>query len=287
MPEIIKTIPEMRARATAWKKEGLSLGLVPTMGFLHAGHQSLIDRARAENDRVVVSIFVNPIQFGPSEDLTNYPRDLERDQEVCRAAEAIFLPSASDMYPPEARAWVTMTGLTETLCGASRPGHFQGVLTVVTKLFNIVQPDRAYFGRKDAQQLAAIDRLARDLDMPVAVVPCPLVRDPDGLALSSRNIYLSPEERQAALVLSRSLAAGQRSLAAGETRAEKIKAEIRAMIKEEPLVKLDYLEIVDAATMEPVSELDRPILAALAAFVGRARLIDNFTWPDPDAEIHI
>jgi pantoate--beta-alanine ligase len=182
MTELIKTIPEMRASSAAWKKAGLSLGLAPTMGFLHAGHKSLIDRARAENDRVVVSIFVNPIQFGPGEDLAGYPQDLERDLEICGAAraEAVFFPSASDMYPPEARTRVTMDGLTATLCGASRPGHFQGVLTVVTKLFNIVQPDRAYFGRKDAQQLAVISRLARDLDMPVTIVPCPLVREPDG-----------------------------------------------------------------------------------------------------------
>ena len=186
------------------------------------------------------------------------------------------------MYPPEARTRVTMTGLTETLCGASRPGHFQGVLTVVTKLFNIVQPDRAYFGRKDAQQLAVINRLARDLDMPVTVVGCPLVREPDGLALSSRNIYLSAEERRAALILSRSLAAGRKRLAAGETSAEAVKAEMKAIINGEPLVRLDYLEIVDAATMAPATAIDRPILAALAAFVGRARLIDNFSWPDPD-----
>ena len=279
MPEIIKTIGEMRALAGAWKKEGLSLGLVPTMGFLHAGHQSLIDRARAENDRVAVSIFINPAQFGPGEDLAGYPRDLERDREVCREIEAIFLPAAPDMYPPETRTWVTMPELTETLCGASRPGHFQGVLTVVTKLFNIVMPDRAYFGRKDAQQLAVIERLVRDLNMPVTVVPCPLVREPDGLALSSRNVYLSPEERRAALVLSRGLAAGRRRLAAGETRAGTLKAEMRALIEEEPLVRLDYLEIVDAATMQPAAVIDRPVLAALAAFVGRARLIDNFSWP--------
>jgi len=283
MTELIKTIPEMRALAAAWKKEN-TLGLVPTMGFLHAGHKSLIDRARAENDRVVVSIFVNPIQFGPGEDLAAYPRDLERDLETCRSAgaEAVFFPEAADMYPPEARTRVTMTGLTETLCGASRPGHFQGVLTVVTKLFNIIQPDRAYFGRKDAQQLAVIKRLALDLDMPVAVVGCPLVREPDGLALSSRNIYLSAEERRAALVLSRGLALGRKRLAAGERSAEAVKNEMKAVINEEPLVRLDYLEIVDAATMEPVAAIDRPILAALAAFVGRARLIDNFFWPDND-----
>ena len=285
MTEIIKTIPEMRALAAAWKKEGLSLGFVPTMGFLHAGHRSLIDRARSENDRVVVSIFVNPLQFGPEEDLAGYPRDLERDLEVCRAAgaEAIFLPAAADMNPPEARARVTMPELTNTLCGASRPGHFHGVLTVVTKLFNIVQPDRAYFGRKDAQQLAVINAMVRDLNMPVQVVPCPLVREPDGLALSSRNVYLNPTERRAALVLSRSLAVGRSRLAAGETRAETLKAEMRAKIEKEPLVRLDYLEIVDAGTMQPVADIDRPVLAALAAFVGRARLIDNFLWPQSDA----
>jgi len=284
MTQLIKTIPEMRTIAAGWKKNGKTLGLVPTMGFLHAGHKSLIDRARAENDRVMVSIFVNPIQFGPGEDLAAYPRDLERDLETCRAAgaEAVFFPETSEMYPPEARTRVTMTGLTETLCGASRPGHFQGVLTVVTKLFNIIHPDRAYFGRKDAQQLAVIKRLARDLDLPVEVVGCPLVREPDGLALSSRNIYLSAEERRAALVLSRGLAAGRSLLAAGEISAEAVKAEMKAVINEVPLVRLDYLEIVDAATMEPVAAIDRPILAALAAFVGRARLIDNFSWPESD-----
>ena len=282
MTEIIETIAEMRRRAEAWKREGLSVGLVPTMGFLHAGHKSLIDRAAAENDRVVVSIFINPIQFGPAEDLASYPRDAERDRAVCAQAgtAAIFHPEREEMYPPDFHTGVEMAHLTETLCGASRPGHFRGVLTVVTKLLNIVGPDRAYFGRKDAQQLAVVSRLALDLNLPVTIVPCPLVREPDGLALSSRNAYLNPEERRAALCLSRALEAGKRRLAAGETRAAEVKAEMRALLDREPLARVDYLEIVDAATMRPVAAVDRPVLTALAVFIGRTRLIDNFSFPE-------
>ncbi|MDR3038553.1 MAG: pantoate--beta-alanine ligase, partial [Candidatus Adiutrix sp.] len=240
--ELVTKIEAMRLLAEGWRKEGRRIGLVPTMGFLHEGHRSLIDRAVAGNDRVVVSVFVNPIQFGPAEDLDAYPRDLERDRVVCAraGAAAVFSPEVSAMYPPDFRSHVDMAELTETLCGAKRPGHFRGVLTVVTKLFSIVQPHRAYFGRKDAQQLAVVSRLVRDLNLPVAIVACPLIREPDGLAISSRNVYLSPEERLAALCLSRAVAAGRDRLTAGETRAGAVRAEMLAVIAREPLAGVDY-----------------------------------------------
>ena len=277
--ELVTNIESMRRLNADWRAAGLQVGLVPTMGFLHEGHLSLIRRAAAENDRVVVSIFVNPIQFGPTEDLAAYPRDMDRDRDLCAQAgvAAIFNPSAAEMYPADFRSRVAMDELTETLCGASRPGHFQGVLTVVTKLFNIVQPHRAYFGRKDAQQLAVVTRLARDLNLPLTIVPCPLVREPDGLAVSSRNVYLNPDERRAALCLSRAIEAGRRRLEAGETRAAAAEALMLAVIAGEPLAKVDYVHIVDAETLRPVAVIERPVLAALAVFIGRTRLIDNFT----------
>lgn len=278
--EIVTTVQQVRAQVKAWKKEGLSVGFVPTMGYLHEGHQSLIKKAVEENDRVVVSIFVNPIQFGPNEDFEQYPRDLEKDAALCEATGAalIFHPEAAEMYPEGFCTHVDMTGLTDNLCGAKRPGHFQGVCTVVSKLFNIVAPDRAYFGEKDAQQLAVIRRMVRDMNIDVEVVGCPIVREPSGLAKSSRNTYLSREEKRAACVLDRSLTAARSLLNRGERSAENILGVIREEIKEEPLAEIDYVKMVDALTMEDVETADRDVLIAIAVYIGKTRLIDNFTF---------
>ncbi|MBU5490243.1 MAG: pantoate--beta-alanine ligase [Eubacteriales bacterium] len=275
---IVKTIEEVRAQVKAWRAEGLTVGLVPTMGYLHEGHQSLIARSVAENDRTVVSDFVNPIQFGPTEDLATYPRDIERDAALCEStgANLIFHPEADEMYAPDFCTYVDMDHLTKGLCGKTRPIHFRGVCTVVSKLFHIVQPDRAYFGQKDAQQLAVIRRMVRDLNMPLTIVGCPIIREEDGLAKSSRNTYLSAEERKAALCLSRGLNKGKAAVEAGETDAEKVKAIITAEIEAEPLSRIDYVEIVDWNNLEPVSSTEGSILAAVAVYIGKTRLIDNF-----------
>lgn len=278
MITIVKTIEEVRAQVKAWRAEGLTVGLVPTMGYLHEGHQSLIARSVAENDRTVVSDFVNPIQFGPTEDLATYPRDIERDAALCEStgANLIFHPEAEEMYAPDFCTYVDMDHLTKGLCGKTRPIHFRGVCTVVSKLFHIVQPDRAYFGQKDAQQLAVIRRMVRDLNMPLTIVGCPIIREEDGLAKSSRNTYLSAEERKAALCLSRGLNKGKAAVEAGETDAEKVKAIITAEIEAEPLSRIDYVEIVDWNNLEPVSSTEGSILAAVAVYIGKTRLIDNF-----------
>lgn len=278
--EIVTTVQQVRAQVKAWKKEGLSVGFVPTMGYLHEGHQSLIKKAVEENDKVVVSIFVNPIQFGPNEDFEQYPRDLEKDAALCEetGAALIFHPEAEEMYPEGFCTHVDMTGLTDNLCGAKRPGHFQGVCTVVSKLFNIVAPDRAYFGEKDAQQLAVIRRMVRDMNIDVEVVGCPIVREPSGLAKSSRNTYLSREEKRAACVLDRSLTAARSLMNRGERSAENILGVIREEIKEENLAEIDYIKMVDALTMEDVETADRDVLIAIAVYVGKTRLIDNFTF---------
>ena len=278
MITIVKTIEEVRAQVKAWRAEGLTVGLVPTMGYLHEGHQSLIARSVAENDRTVVSDFVNPIQFGPTEDLATYPRDIERDAALCEStgANLIFHPEADEMYAPDFCTYVDMDHLTKGLCGKTRPIHFRGVCTVVSKLFHIVQPDRAYFGQKDAQQLAVIRRMVRDLNMPLTSVGCPIIREEDGLAKSSRNTYLSAEERKAALCLSRGLNKGKAAVEAGETDAEKVKAIITAEIEAEPLSRIDYVEIVDWNNLEPVSSTEGSILAAVAVYIGKTRLIDNF-----------
>lgn len=276
--KIVKTIDEVRECVKAWRKEGLTVGLVPTMGFLHEGHKSLIVRAVAENDRVVVSDFVNPTQFGPNEDLESYPRDLERDAALCEdaGADLIFNPEPIEMYPGGAVSFVDMNGLTNELCGLSRPVHFRGVCTVVSKLFNIVQPDRAYFGQKDAQQLAVIKQMVRDLNFNLEVVGCPIIREEDGLAKSSRNTYLSAEERQAALCLSQAVKIGQDMCAAGEKDAKKVIDAMVAHIEKEPLAKIDYVKAVNAVTIVPVETMDAPVLVALAVYVGKTRLIDNF-----------
>lgn len=276
--KIVKTIEEVRAQVKAWRAEGLTVGLVPTMGYLHEGHQSLIARSVAENDRTVVSDFVNPIQFGPTEDLATYPRDIERDAALCEStgANLIFHPEADEMYAPDFCTYVDMDHLTKGLCGKTRPIHFRGVCTVVSKLFHIVQPDRAYFGQKDAQQLAVIRRMVRDLNMPLTIVGCPIIREEDGLAKSSRNTYLSAEERKAALCLSRALSKGKAAVEAGETDAAKVKAVITAEIEAEPLSRIDYVELVDWNNLEPVDSTAGSILAAVAVYIGKTRLIDNF-----------
>ncbi|MGN1086700.1 MAG: pantoate--beta-alanine ligase [Porcipelethomonas sp.] len=275
--KIAKTIKEVREIVSEWKKQGLSVGLVPTMGYLHEGHQSLI-RCSNENDRTVVSVFVNPIQFGPNEDFASYPRDLERDTKKCEEAGAdlIFAPEASEMYAEDFSSFVDMTGPTDELCGLRRPGHFRGVCTVVSKLFNIVTPDRAYFGQKDAQQLAVIRRMVRDLSFGIEIVGCPIVREDDGLAKSSRNTYLSPDERKAAVIISRSLKAGQEMIENGETDTAKIIDNITAMIESEPLAKIDYIKAVDADSIEPVDTVSGRVLVAAAVYIGKTRLIDNF-----------
>ena len=277
---ISESVQEVRNVTANWKKRGFSVGLVPTMGYLHPGHISLIERARKENDMVVVSIFVNPIQFGPNEDLDKYPRDMAHDREVCEkaGAELIFAPQPSEMYPCENLAFVDIRGLGDGLCGAKRPGHFRGVCTVVSKLFNIVLPDRAYFGEKDAQQLAIIKRMVKDLNFGTMIVSCPIVREPDGLAMSSRNLYLSPEERKAALSVSRSLSGAKELMRNGEKNAVKIRETIVAGISAEPLARIDYAEIVDSADLRPVEKIDKPVLAAVAVYFGKTRLIDNFTF---------
>ena len=276
--QIEKTGAGVKAQVRTWKKEGLSVGLVPTMGYLHEGHKSLIERAVKENDKVVVSVFVNPTQFGPTEDLESYPRDLNADSILCEEAGAalIFAPEVSEMYAEDFTTYVNMSGVTAELCGKSRPIHFRGVCTVVNKLFNIATPDRAYFGEKDAQQLAVIRRMVRDLNMNVEVVGCPIIREADGLAKSSRNTYLSSEERKAALVLSRAIRAGKAMVQSGEKDGEKILDEMKRMISEEPLARIDYVEMVKWDTIEIHHRVDCPILVAVAVFIGKTRLIDNF-----------
>ncbi len=276
--KIVETIKEVREQVKEWKKQGLSVGLVPTMGYLHEGHKSLIDRAVAENDKVVVSVFVNPMQFGPTEDLESYPRDMERDVTLCENAGAalVFHPEPSEMYEDDFSSFVDMNTLTGGLCGKTRPIHFRGVCTVVAKLFNIVTPDRAYFGQKDAQQLAVIRHMVSDLSFGIEIVGCPIIREKDGLAKSSRNTYLSAEERNAALILSQSLKEGKALVEAGEKDAAKIKKVITDKINTEPLAKIDYVEVVDWKTLEPVSTIDAPILTAIAVYIGKTRLIDNF-----------
>ncbi len=276
--KIVETIQEVRNQVKEWRKQGISVGLVPTMGYLHEGHKSLIDRAVAENDKVVVSVFVNPMQFGPKEDLASYPRDLERDAAICGEAGAalVFHPQPEEMYHKGFSSFVDMDTLTGGLCGKTRPIHFRGVCTVVSKLFHIVMPDKAYFGQKDAQQLAVIRHMVDDLDFGIEIVGCPIIREEDGLAKSSRNTYLNKEEREAALVLNQSLTEGKALMDAGETDAGKIRQAIVEKLESEPLAKIDYVEVVDWNTLEPVENAEGPVLVAIAAYIGKTRLIDNF-----------
>ena len=275
--DICKTIEETRAAARAARLAGLRLGLVPTMGALHDGHLSLVRAAKAQCDAVVVSIFVNPLQFGPQEDLARYPRTFERDCELLddEGVEFVFAPAVEEMYPEKAITYVTVEGLSDKLCGRSRPGHFRGVTTVVAKLFHIVEPDLAFFGQKDAAQVAIIRRMVQDLNLSVEIIVCPIVREPSGLAMSSRNAYLSAQERQSALVLYRSLMEVKNRFDQGERRAASLIECGKRMLTQAAGVRLDYLEIVDPDTLDPLPELDRPALVAVAAFVGNTRLIDN------------
>lgn len=277
---IVKTISEARNEVKNWRKQGLSVGLVPTMGYLHEGHKSLIDRACKENDKVVVSVFVNPTQFGPGEDLATYPRDIQRDAALCEDAGAalIFNPEPEEMYFDDFHTYVTMESLSDELCGKTRPIHFRGVCTVVSKLFHIVAPDRAYFGQKDAQQLAIIKRMVRDLNFDIEIVGCPIVREADGLAKSSRNTYLNPEERKAALVLSKAVGLGQELIQKGERNADVIVEKMKQLIEEEPLAKIDYVQAVDAISIQPVAEIKGTVLVAMAVYIGKTRLIDNFIY---------
>ena len=275
--DVVETIEQMRSACQAAKQGGKRLGFVPTMGALHEGHLSLVRTAKARCDVVAASIFVNPTQFGPSEDFSKYPRSFERDRELLEneGVELLFAPSVKEMYPEGAVTFVTVEGLSERLCGKSRPGHFRGVTTVVAKLFHITQPDFAFFGQKDAAQVAIIIRMVRDLNLGVQIVVCSIVREADGLAMSSRNAYLSSQERKSALVLSRSLTQMKKLFEQGERCTAKLGAAGRRIFAEESSVRLDYLEIVNLQTLEPVEHISNTALVAVAAFVGGTRLIDN------------
>lgn len=274
---VIETVADLKAVIRMQKKTGKSIGLVPTMGYLHEGHISLVKTSIHDNDFTIISVFVNPTQFGPNEDYSNYPRSIEKDSRMAAAAGAdiIFAPSAKEMYPEGYSTFVNVEGITEIMCGKSRPGHFRGVATVVLKLLNIVEPDNAYFGQKDAQQVAVIKRMTKDLNINAKIIVCPIVREQDGLALSSRNLYLNSEERKAALVLSKSLFEAENQIKNGERSKEKIIEAIKRSILEEKLANIDYVTIVDADTLNEISRIDRKVLIALAVKIGGTRLIDN------------
>jgi pantoate--beta-alanine ligase len=278
--KIVGTIAEMRALCRSAKSGGKRLGLVPTMGALHEGHLSLVRAATEKTDVIATSIFVNPTQFGPTEDFSRYPRALEKDCAILEreGVEFVFAPAVEEMYPAGAVTWVTVEGLSDRLCGKSRPGHFRGVATVVAKLFHIIEPDAAFFGQKDAAQHAIIRKMVRDLDMPVAIEVCPIVREADGLALSSRNAYLNANERKSAIVLYRSLQCAQELFRTGERNSAKLIAAARQEFASESNVRLDYFEIVNPDSLEPVLDTSSPSLAAVAAYVGNTRLIDNIVF---------
>lgn len=277
---IATTVEQAKQTVRQWKAEGLTVGLVPTMGYLHEGHESLIKRAVAECDRVMVSVFLNPIQFAPNEDLATYPRDFAADTVLIEnaGADLVFHPEPSELYAPDTCTFVNVEEITSELCGKTRPTHFRGVCTVVSKLMNISQADRAYFGQKDAQQLAVVRRMVRDLNMNVEVVGCPIVREEDGLAKSSRNTYLSPAEREAALVLSRAVREGHRLMEEGERDAKTILGAMRAIIEAEPLARIDYVEMVSWDSIKPVDVATSSVLVAMAVYIGKTRLIDNFIF---------
>ncbi|MWN06509.1 pantoate--beta-alanine ligase [Gilliamella sp. Pas-s95] len=277
---VVTTIGQVREQVKAWRQAGYSIGLVPTMGYLHEGHQSLMTAAKKDNQKVIVTIFVNPIQFGPSEDLASYPRDLERDKIACEkvGVDLIFCPTASEMYDANFNSYVDVNGLTDALCGKRRPGHFKGVCTVVTKLFNITQPDRAYFGQKDAQQLAVIKRMVSDLNFDIEIIGCPIVREADGLAKSSRNSYLSECERSAAVCLYQAIECANAMIKQGEKSVTVITKAMHNLIVNQPLAKIDYIEFVDLASLTSVDMLEQDSLCALAVYIGKTRLIDNFIY---------
>ena len=285
--EVVRTVEWMKEASAGLRQEGRRIGLVPTMGALHEGHLSLVRAAREQTEAVVVSIFVNPTQFGPQEDLQRYPRNLERDQQLLEneRVDFLFAPPVEEMYPDGFTTYVTVQRLSEKLCGRSRPGHFRGVATVVLKLFEVVEPHVAFFGQKDAQQSVILRRMVRDLSLPVEIVVCPIVREPDGLALSSRNLLLSPEKRRAALVLSQSLASARQKIEAGERRAEPLLAEMRNLILRESRARVDYIEMVDLETLEAKLAVAGPTLIALAVWFGSTRLIDNMIVEEREGRI--
>jgi len=276
---IAETVAQVRAQVQQWKKEGLTVGLVPTMGYLHEGHASLAKQSVALCNKTVASVFVNPIQFGPSEDLVSYPRDFEHDCAILEeiGVDLVFHPSPEEMYAPDFCTYVDMENLTTQLCGKSRPGHFKGVCTVVSKLFHIVQPNKAFFGEKDAQQLAVIRRMVCDLSFDIEIVGCPIVREADGLAKSSRNVYLNAEERKAALILSKTVLLGKEIIAKGERSGKALTDALKENIQKEPLARVDYVDVVNGISMEPIENLQGQILVAMAVFIGKTRLIDNFS----------
>jgi pantoate--beta-alanine ligase len=284
--KIATTIDEVRAQVKEWRKEGLTVGLCPTMGYLHEGHASLMEKSVSMNDRTVASVFVNPIQFGPNEDLATYPRDFDHDCAVLesKGVDMVFHPADGEMYMDDFCTFVDIDKLSKTLCGKTRPIHFRGVCTVITKLLNIVKPDRIYFGQKDAQQLAIIRRMVRDLNFDVEVVGCPIVREKDGLAKSSRNEYLSPEERKAAVVLSRAVRVGQDLVEKGERNSAALLKAMRDRLGEEPLADVEYVEVVNGVDMQPIDTFREGDLVAMAVRIGRTRLIDNFTVGEPAIE---
>ncbi len=278
--KVLTTIAQVRETVDRWRKQGNTIGLVPTMGYLHEGHQSLMAEAKKHNDNVIVTIFVNPMQFGPSEDLASYPRDLEKDKLTCQqmGVDVIFCPSVDEMYGPYFTSYVDVNGLTEELCGKKRPGHFKGVCTVVSKLFNITKPDSAYFGQKDAQQLAVIKRMVSDLNMDIEIIGCPIVRETDGLAKSSRNSYLSNDQRSAALCLYHAIECAKQYISNGEQSVTIIRDAMHSVINKQSLAKIDYIEFVDLQTLKPVTDLQQDSLIALAVFIGKTRLIDNLIY---------
>ncbi|SCC17945.1 pantoate--beta-alanine ligase [Gilliamella intestini] len=277
---VVSTIKEVQAQVKAWRQAGYSIGLVPTMGYLHEGHQSLMAAAKKDNQKVIVTIFVNPIQFGPSEDLASYPRDLNRDKIACEqmGVDLIFCPTVNEMYDANFNSYVDVNDLTDALCGKRRPGHFKGVCTVVTKLFNITQPDRAYFGQKDAQQLAVIKRMVNDLNFDIEIVGCPIVREADGLAKSSRNSYLSESERSASVCLYQAIERAKAMIKQGEKSVTIITKVMHELITNQPLAKIDYIEFVDLTSLKSVDMLEQDSLCALAVYIGKTRLIDNFIY---------
>lgn len=276
--QIVTTIDEVRKQVKEWRKQGLTIGFVPTMGYLHEGHGSLMKRAKEQCDKVVASIFVNPMQFGVNEDLDSYPRDLQADAKLCESigVDLIFHPEVEEMYADGFCSFVDMNGLTKELCGKSRPIHFRGVCTVVSKLFNIVTPDKAFFGQKDAQQLAVIRRMVKDLNMDIEIVGCPIIREADGLAKSSRNTYLNQEERKAALILSQTIFMGQQMVKDGVTDTKELVEAMKENISKEPLAKIDYVEAVNMDTIEKIDKIEGTVLVAMAVYIGKTRLIDNF-----------
>lgn len=284
---VTETIADLRRQVSEWKKEGLTVGLCPTMGYLHEGHASLMDASRASCDKTVASVFVNPIQFGPNEDLATYPRDFEHDCKVLEAhgVDLVFHPDPSEMYADDFCTFVDIDVLSKTLCGASRPVHFRGVCTVITKLLNTVQPDKIFFGKKDAQQLAIIRRMVRDLNFNVEVCGCPIVREADGLAKSSRNTYLNEKERQAALILSRTIRLGQDLTEKGERNSAALLKAMREKLASEPMADVEYVEVVNGEDMQPVKTFRDGDLVAMAVRIGSTRLIDNFTVGDPAIDV--